>query len=114
MTSSLLPNIVVFARMLRAAGVRVRAGGVADAVRALDEVGVTSHRDVHDALRAVMVFRREDLLRFDLVFERFWRVWPELPGGLPRPMTTPARTRTTIRLLASGDPSAPSGTAPVD
>jgi uncharacterized protein with von Willebrand factor type A (vWA) domain len=105
----LLPNLIVFTRTLRAAGVRVRPGGVHDAVRALAEVGVTSRRDVRDALRAVLVFRREDLIRFDLVFERFWRVWPEKPGTGPQPMQRPVRTRTTVRLLAPAEQTAEGG-----
>lgn len=107
----LLPNIIVFARTLRAAGVRVRPGGVSDALHALAEVGVTSRREVHDALRAVMVFRHEDLVRFDLVFERFWRVWPEGPGSAPQPMQRPARTRTTVRLLAPAGQATAGGNA---
>ena len=107
----LLANILVFARTLRSAGVRVRAGGVADAIRALEEVGVTRRRDVQAALRAVLVGRREDLAAFDQVFGRFWRVWPEQSGTLPRPMQAPVRTRTTIRLLAPGEASAAVGEA---
>ena len=70
MPESLLANLRVFARTLRAAGVAVRAGGVPDAVRALAEVGLSSRRDVRDALRAVLVSRREDLGAFDRLFDR--------------------------------------------
>src|SRR5437867_11996904 len=102
MQHKLLANLLVFARTLRASGVSVRASGVPDAVRALDEVGVTRKRDVRDALRAVLIFRHEDFVRFDELFERFWRVWPETPGSLPQPMQVPARTRSTVRMLAPG------------
>jgi uncharacterized protein with von Willebrand factor type A (vWA) domain len=99
----LLANLLMFARTLRAAGVGVRPGGVPDAIRALTEVGVSSRRDVRDALRAVLISRHEDVPLFDEVFERFWRAW----GGpsdreMPRPMGIPARARTTLTLLASG------------
>src|SRR5712691_7713918 len=106
MPHKLLANLLVFARTLRASGVSVRAGGVPDAIRALDEVGVTRRRDVRDALRTVLVSRHEDFVRFDQLFEQFWRVWPETPGSLPQPMRVPTRTRSTVRMLAPGTASA--------
>jgi uncharacterized protein with von Willebrand factor type A (vWA) domain len=103
----LLPNLVVFGRTLRTAGVLVRAGGMADAVRALDIVGVARKADVHDALRAVLVFRREDFAAFDKVFDWFWRTWPEQQGVRPSPMRVPPKARTKIRVLAPGEASDP-------
>jgi uncharacterized protein len=103
---ALLANLVVFARVLRAAGVSVRAAGVPDAVRALDEIGVKRRRDVCDALRTVLINRHEDFVRFDALFEQFWRVWPETLHALPQPLHVPARTRSTIRVLAPGTASA--------
>jgi uncharacterized protein with von Willebrand factor type A (vWA) domain len=103
MPESLLANLLVFARTLRAAGVAVRAGGVPDAIRALSDVGVSNRRDVHDALRAVLVSRHEDLAPFDRLFERFWRVWREpADRNMPQPMGVPKRARTTVTLLAPG------------
>jgi len=100
---SLLANLLIFSRTLRAAGVTVRAGGVSDAVRALADVGVASRRDVRDALRAVLISRHEDIALFDQVFERFWRVWREPSDrDMPRPMGIPKRARTSVRLLAPG------------
>jgi uncharacterized protein with von Willebrand factor type A (vWA) domain len=112
--TSLLANLVVFARTLRSASVGVRPGGVEDALHALDELGMARRQHVHDALRATLIFRREDLAAFDRVFEQFWRVWPERPGRLPRPMQRLARTRTTIRFVAPNDASAAGGDAPTD
>src|SRR3954452_8708091 len=84
MSEGLLPNLLVFERALRTAGVSVRAGGVADAVRALAIVGVARRRDVRDALRTVLTLRHEDFPIFDEIFERFWRVWPDgSSAGLP-------------------------------
>ncbi len=103
MAESLLANLLIFARTLRAAGVAVRAGGVTDAIRALADVGISTRRDVHDVLRAVLVSRHEDLALFDRLFERFWRVWREPAGtDMPRPMGIPKRARTTFSLLAPG------------
>jgi uncharacterized protein with von Willebrand factor type A (vWA) domain len=62
---------------------------------------VASRKDVHDALRTVLVSRHEDLAPFDELFERFWRVWPDGSGGpSPRPMQVPRRARATLRSLA--------------
>jgi uncharacterized protein with von Willebrand factor type A (vWA) domain len=99
----------MFARTLRGAGVAVRAGGVPDAIRALEEVGVSSRRDAHDALRAVLVSRHEDLALFDRLFERFWRVWREPSDRqMPQPMGIPRRARATVKMLAPGaSPSEP-------
>ncbi len=103
MPESLLANLLIFARTLRASGVAVRAGGVPDAIRALADVGVSSRRDVHDVLRAVLVSRHEDLAPFDRLFDRFWRVWREPAGSdMPRPMGVPKRVRTTLSMLAPG------------
>lgn len=103
MPQHLLANLLIFARTLRAAGVAVRGGGVPDAIRALADVGVSSRRDVHDVLRAVLVSRHEDLASFDRLFDRFWRVWREpADAAVPRPMGVPKRVRTTLSLLAPG------------
>src|SRR5215510_370571 len=102
MPDELLANLIVFARALRAAGVAVRPEGVPDALRALDVVGVARKPDVRDALRAVLVSRRDDFVMFDDVFEQFWRVWPDTTHALPHPMHVPERARSRVRLTAPG------------
>src|SRR5262245_61750359 len=106
MAHELVANLPVFARTLRAAGVAVRASRVPDAVAALDTVGVTRKGDVRDALRTVLLFRHDDFVLFDELFERFWRVWPDGTHGLPQPMHVPARTRSSLRMLTPGLASA--------
>jgi uncharacterized protein len=100
MPDAFLANLIVFARTLRAAGVSVRAGGVPDAVRALAQVGIGRKSDVRDALRAVLVYRHDDSMRFDALFEQFWRVWPDSERRLPRPMHVPLTTKSRVRLVA--------------
>jgi hypothetical protein len=104
----------LFARVLRASGFVVRASGVPDAVLALADVGVRDKATVRSVLRAVLVCRREDFIRFDPMFERFWRAWREGPEGLaPRPMELPRKARSTLQMLApapapgGGDEAAP-------
>jgi uncharacterized protein with von Willebrand factor type A (vWA) domain len=97
----LLANLLIFTRTLRAGGVVVRAGGVPDAVRALDDVGIASKKDVHAVLRTVLISRHEDLAPFDELFRTFWRVWPGASGApSPRPMQVPKRARATLRTIA--------------
>jgi uncharacterized protein with von Willebrand factor type A (vWA) domain len=101
MAGHLVANLVIFVRTLRAAGVQVRQGGVPDALVALDELGIRRKRDVHDALRTVLLFRHDDYRRFDELFERFWRSRREARTGPgPVPMQLPARARSSIRMLA--------------
>lgn len=109
MPDELLGNLVVFTRTLRAAGVSVRAGGLPDAVRAIDIVGLRMKADVRDALRAVLISRCEDRQPFERIFERFWRVWSDGSPELPRPMQVPARVRSSVRTTAPGSGSAERG-----
>ncbi len=70
--STLLANVLVFARILRAAGLDVHHGRVIDAVRALEIVGL-GRADVRATLRSLLVHRHEDLATFDTAFNRFFR-----------------------------------------
>ena len=98
----LAEHLVLFVRTLRAQGVGVRAGGTLDAARALDLVGLQRRDEVRDALRAVLISRHEDLARFDLAFDRFWRVWPAAGGSrLPQPIQPPRRGVTKVEWQAS-------------
>jgi uncharacterized protein with von Willebrand factor type A (vWA) domain len=103
MPHTLVANLLVFARLLRASGVTVRAGGVPDAIAALTSIGIRRKSDVRDALRAVLITRHEDIGLFDELFERFWRPWPGQGGApLPRPMQVPPRSTARVRTLVPG------------
>ena len=69
----LLHNLLIFGRLLRRLGLDVHAGRMLDAVRVLEEIGVSRRADVRSALRTLLVHRREDLPLFDEAFEVFWR-----------------------------------------
>ena len=71
--SRLVPNIMHFGRVLRAAGLPVGPGKILDAVNAVCEVGVTSRRDFYWSLHAVFVNRRDQHEIFDQAFHIFWR-----------------------------------------
>jgi uncharacterized protein with von Willebrand factor type A (vWA) domain len=70
---SLLPNLVLFGRLLRRAGLDVHTGRLMDAVRALAYVDLGRRRDVYQALAALLVHRHEDLATFERAFDAFWR-----------------------------------------
>lgn len=73
MASFLLSNLLMFVRVLRAAGLDVHAGAVTEAARAITEVGLGRREDVRLALRTVLVHRREDIDLFDRAFDTFFR-----------------------------------------
>jgi uncharacterized protein len=66
-------NIVHFARVLRRAGLPVGPDRVLAAIEAVEVVGLTRRDDVHAALSAVMLGRREQQVLFDAAFAAFWR-----------------------------------------
>jgi uncharacterized protein with von Willebrand factor type A (vWA) domain len=76
-------NLLRFVRLLRRLGVAVPTGRVLDVFDALDAVGLRRPDDVRAALRALLVHRWEDLVRFDRAFAAIWRP----PGlvGVARP-----------------------------
>ncbi|HYZ31298.1 MAG TPA: VWA domain-containing protein [Crenalkalicoccus sp.] len=70
---ALAANVQAFGRLLRRAGLPI---GVSESLRALDalqRVDIGDRRQVHAALRAVMVHRREHFEVFDQAFLLFWR-----------------------------------------
>ena len=69
----LADNIVHFARVLRRAGLKPGPGAVADAIAAIDTIGIGSREEFHAALSAVLVKRHEDQPVFDEAFRLFWR-----------------------------------------
>jgi uncharacterized protein with von Willebrand factor type A (vWA) domain len=107
MVSTLVANLVIFARLLRTAGLTVRAGGLSDAIEALGDVGIRRRSDVRDTLRTVFISRHDDLKRFDELFDRFWRAWPTRSGKpMPQPMHVPPRVKARLRIATGIAPSA--------
>jgi len=66
-------NIMHFARVLRAAGLPIGPGRVADAIRAVETVGIERRDDFYWTLHAVFVNRRDQQELFDQAFHVFWR-----------------------------------------
>jgi uncharacterized protein with von Willebrand factor type A (vWA) domain len=66
-------NIVFFGRTLRKAGLKIGPGAIADAIAAVEMIGVGSREEFYAALFAVFVKRHEDKAVFDEAFRLFWR-----------------------------------------
>jgi uncharacterized protein with von Willebrand factor type A (vWA) domain len=76
-------NILLFGRVLRAAGLEVHHGRLLDAIRALEWVDVGSRADVAATLRSLLVHNHDDVARFDHAFELFFRAHRPPASGLP-------------------------------
>jgi hypothetical protein len=71
--SRLAQNIMLFARVLRAAGLPIGPGKVIDAVEAVKVAGIGSRDDFYWTLHAVFVQRREQREIFNQAFHIFWK-----------------------------------------
>jgi uncharacterized protein with von Willebrand factor type A (vWA) domain len=80
---NLAVNVLLFGRMLRAAGLVVHHGRLLDALRALEWVDVGSRADLAAALRSLLVHDRDQIARFDRAFDLFFRVHRAPAAGLP-------------------------------
>ena len=101
--AKLVPNIMHFGRVLRAAGLPIGPGKVLDAVNAVRAVGITRRRDFYWALHAVFVNRQDQHELFDQAFHIFWRdphllermmgmMMPEITGEeMEEPAPPPSR-----------------------
>ena len=70
--SRLLDNLLLFGRILRAAGIAVHPGRLLDIVSALDHVDLRARDEVYYACRALLVHRPEQIAIFDRAFGAFW------------------------------------------
>ena len=69
----LAENVMHFARLLRAAGMRVGPDRVIDCVRALEIAGTERREDWYWTMSAVLLSREEQRPIFDQAFRLFWR-----------------------------------------
>lgn len=66
-------NVLVFGRTLRALGFRVQPDRMVLLAKALDRIGFRNRNDVRSAARALLVRSKEELDRFEIAFDAFWR-----------------------------------------
>ena len=69
----LVHNLLLFGRVLRAAGVHVHRERMVDAIQATEWIGVHSRADLRATLSALLVHRHEDLSIFNQAFDAFFR-----------------------------------------
>ncbi len=69
---ALVRHVVAFGRVLRAAGLDVGPGRVAEALAGLDAVDIGSRDDTYWALRLTLVSKADDIEAFDRAFESWF------------------------------------------
>ncbi|MBP2238554.1 uncharacterized protein with von Willebrand factor type A (vWA) domain [Sinorhizobium kostiense] len=69
----LADNIVYFARALRRGGMRIGPAAIADAIEAVEAIGIGSRAEFYAALQCTLMTRHEDQALFDQAFRLFWR-----------------------------------------
>lgn len=69
----LLQNIVLFARLLRGAGLPITPQQILALVQALGHIDLGQRQAVQNAARAILVSRQEHLALFDEAFVLFWQ-----------------------------------------
>lgn len=72
--SQLSRNVLVFGRALRAHGFRAQPDRMIMLADALERIGLARRDDVKAAARAIFVRSNEELPRFDIAFDAFWRM----------------------------------------
>ncbi|MDM9623541.1 VWA domain-containing protein [Rhizobium sp. AC44/96] len=111
-------NIVYFGRTLRKAGLKVGPGAIADAIEAVEVIGMGSREEFHAALFAVFVKRHEDKPVFDEAFRLFWRsrnlvekmiamMSPRAPDTRSKDKAKPGESRATDALLGEREDKKP-------
>jgi uncharacterized protein len=86
-----LANCMLFTRLLRQAGMPVSFEQAIQFVQALEWIEIGEREQVYHTARSLLVTRQEHLRIFDMVFNRFWRHWPE--QSLPTRQTMPIAPR---------------------
>lgn len=76
----LLPNILLFPRLLRRAGLPISPEQSLNFAQALSLVDIGRREQVYHAARCLLVTRAEHLALFTILFNRFWQ-----PAGNPLP-----------------------------
>lgn len=114
----LADNIVLFARTLRKAGLKLGPASSRDAVDAIRIAGIGSREEFYWILHSVFVKRREDHIVFDQAFKLFWRsrelvekliamFSPVAPENRPKEKLKPGETRVNDALFEGHDKQRP-------
>jgi uncharacterized protein len=101
-----ISNVLLFAQLLRRAGLEVDSSQTATFLRALVLIGFGRRADVRAAGCAIFIRRREDQRIYQAAFDLFWRrrgTPGDLAGRLPRIRQTDPRT--SPGMAQAADPS---------
>jgi uncharacterized protein with von Willebrand factor type A (vWA) domain len=98
--SRLPDNLLLFGRILRAAGIAVHPGRLLDVVAALDHVDLRSRDEVYFACRALLVHRPEQIAVFDRAFDAFWSAHTD-DGGARAEKRPPQRESAGLEAVAA-------------
>lgn len=85
-TGHFLENILIFPRLLRAAGLPVSPEQSLDFAQALVLVDIGDREQVYHAARSLLVTRHEHLSLFTTIFNRFWQSVTGTQAGSPQTM----------------------------
>jgi uncharacterized protein with von Willebrand factor type A (vWA) domain len=108
--SDIVTRLLVFGRVLRAAGFEVPVGSMLDAIDALARVDVTRREDFFLVCRALLVRRPEQLRLFAALFAAFWHAeTPEPAAPRPRGPDSGAGPSRSVAALISGTGSQDDG-----
>ncbi|GAC1041014.1 vWA domain-containing protein [Rhizobium sp. No.120] len=119
----LADNIVLFGRVLRKAGLKIGPGAIADAIEAVEAIGIGSREEFHAALCSVFVKRHEDLAVFGEAFRLFWRsrdlvakmiamMSPVAPDNREKEKPKPGESRVSDALLSDRTDRSPQRETP--
>jgi uncharacterized protein with von Willebrand factor type A (vWA) domain len=119
----LADNIVFFARALRKAGLKIGPAAIADAIEAVETIGIGSRDEFHAALSSIFVKRHEDRAVFNEAFRLFWRsrdlvqkmiamMSPVAPENREKGKPRPGESRASDALLGDREDRRPQREAP--
>src|SRR5258705_1478503 len=80
---ALVPNLLLFGRVLRAAGVHTHRERMVDAIQAIEWIGIGSRADLRATLCALLVHRHDDLPLFNEAFDLFFKAHGSSELDLP-------------------------------
>jgi uncharacterized protein with von Willebrand factor type A (vWA) domain len=99
---SLVHNLLLFGRVLRAAGVHVHRERMVDAIHATEWIGLRSRGDLRATLCALLVHRHEDLPLFNEAFDLFFRTHDA--SGLDLPLFSLGERARVVMKREAGTP----------
>ncbi len=80
---SLTKNLILFGRLLRSAGIGVTPANLMDTVKGLRFIAISQREDFRELLRTTLISDRDQIERFNQLFDLFW-TYEEITIGTDR------------------------------